>query len=131
MKIEQAIHEILADNTNPNAVALAALLPSARVVTGDGQSDLTLPYATVNLASENAEYRSNASTIRQPSIRIQVWHDDHAAGVAIREAIRVLFDNQEFSTSVGNLLLTRVENTFAIQEPDGVWQFVIDLETKG
>ena len=130
MKIEQAIQEILADATDPDAVALSQLLPTARIVTGNAQSDLALPFATLNLQSNNTEHRSNTASYRQPSIRIQVWHDDHAAGVAIREAIITLFENKSFTLSAGTLLLTRHENDFAVQEPDGTWQFVIDIETK-
>ena len=129
--IEKAIHEIIGDVNEADAVNLSLDLLGNRIVTGDVQSsDMQLPYATVNLESNQSEFRSNTSSVRRPGIRFKVWHDDHKSGAKIRDGIKKLFENKSFTTSDANLILIRHENDFAFQEPDGVWQFVIDFETK-
>jgi hypothetical protein len=128
MSIEQAIHEIIADVSNPDAVALLALLPASRIATGENH-DQTFPYASVSLESNAPEYRANKGGTRRPVIRFQVWHDDHAEGVAIRTAIETLFENKSFETTTKDLISTRHENSLAIQEDDGSWQFLIDVQT--
>lgn len=127
MSVEAAIHEIISDNTNPDAVSLLALLPANRIVTGRIQSGDPLPWCTINLESDQTEYRSSTGTVRQPLVRFQIWHHDHAAAVSIREAVRTLFENKEFALAHGKILSTRIENDYSIQEDDGVWQFVVDL----
>lgn len=126
MSIEAAIHEIIGDSEIPDAVALLALLPAERIVTGTVH-DQNLPYATINLESNAAEYRSSAGGLRRFLVRFQVWHENHASGVAIRDAIEQLFENKSFSTDAGAVIQTRHENSLALQEDDGVWQFVVDV----
>ena len=127
--IEKAIHEVLNDGTNANALALLALLPVARIVTGTNHGR-DLPYCSVNLESNGTEYRANAdAAMRRNLVRFSVWHETHASGVAIREAIETLFENKAFETTEANLI-TRHENSLAIEEKDGVWQFLIDIEVK-
>ena len=127
MSIEAAIHEIINDNTNPDAVSLLELLPADRIITSRIQSADPLPWCTINLESDQTEYRSSTGSVRQPMVRFQVWHDDHEKGIAIREAVRTLFENKDFALAHGNLLSTRIENDYSIQEDDGVWQFIVDL----
>lgn len=127
--IEKAIHEIINDASLPDAVALLALLPAERIVTGINH-DRDLPYASINLESNAVEYRSNAGSMRAPRVRIQVWHDNHLVGSQIREAFEKLFDNLNFDASTEDVVQIRHDNSFTIQEPDGTWQFTIDIEIK-
>lgn len=125
--IEKAVHEIINDAGNSDAVALLALLPADRITTG-ANHERDLPYASVSLESNLAAYRSNAGGMRQPNVRIQLWHENHAQGKAIVQAITDLFENQSFDTSELRITKSRIENDFAMQEPDGVWQFSVDIE---
>ena len=127
--IEKAIHEVINDGSNANALALLALLPAARIVTGTNHGR-DLPYCSINLESNGAEYRANVSgTMRRNLVRFSLWHETHASGSAIRNAIETLFENKAFETTETDLI-TRHENSFAIEEEDGVWQFIIDIEVK-
>ena len=128
MSIEASIHEIISDNTNPDAAALVTLLPADRIVTGRMQSGVALPWCTVNLESSQSNYRSSNGSARSCAIRFQVWHDQHQKGIAIRDAIQTLFENKDFKLTAENLLSTRVDNDFAVQEPDGTWQFIVDID---
>ena len=128
--IEKAIHEIINNAGIPHEVALLALLPAAKIATGTNH-DKELPYCSINRESNASEYRSNAGGQRRYLVRFQVWHHEHAAGLAISEAIQTLFENEDFSTLESNLIQTRHENDFAIQEDDGTWQFVIDIQVIG
>ena len=128
MSIEAIIHEIISDAANPAAVALVALLPADRITTGMSH-DRDLPYATVNLESDLAEYRANTGSARQPRIRFQYWTESHTDGVGVREAVANLFENKTFEKA-SYRLETRIENSLAINEDGVVWQFMIDLETK-
>jgi hypothetical protein len=123
--IEAAIHEILA-STSPAATAVTSLLPASRFVTGM-QREQDLPYVTINLEANQSEYRSSDGSMRKPSIRFQLWIENHAAGCAIRDAIERLFENKSFNTTNHKLVQTRHENSLAIEEPDGTWQFLIDV----
>lgn len=127
--IERAIHEILANTGNPDVSALLALLPADRIVTGINHNR-DLPYASISVESDLPEYRANSRAMRAPRIRFQVWHDNHAAGAAIRDAIEKLFENKTFETTTESIKLTRHDNSLSIQEPDGTWQFTIDIEIK-
>ena len=128
--IEKALQEIITNAGIPNAVALVALLPASKIATGTNH-DKELPYCSINRESNNSEYRSNAGGQRRYLVRFQVWHDNHAAGLAISEAIQTLFESKDFTTLESNLIHTRHENDFAIQEEDGTWQFVIDIQVIG
>lgn len=125
--IEKAIHEILADNSNPDAVALLQLIPINRIVTGTSH-DHPFPYANVNIESNQANYRSNGGSAREPRVRIQIWHETHSVGVQIRKAFETLFEKKTFAAD-GMTIDTWHENTIAIEEDDGVWQFLIDIKT--
>ena len=128
MSIETAVHEILNDASIADAVALLALLPANRIVAGEGHN-FDLPYANVSIESDLPEYRSNKGQIRAPRVRFQVWHDSHADGIAIRNAVETLFENKTFQTTLVRLE-TRHENSITMQEEDGTWQFMVDIETK-
>ena len=129
MSIEQAVHEIITDASIPDAVALLALLPADRIVTGTNH-DRDLPYASVSLESNVANHRSSDGQSRRLVVRFQVWHDNHAQGSAIQSAIEKLFENKDFQTTTEDLICTRHENSLAIQEEDGTWQFLVDLDIR-
>ena len=124
--IEKAVHEVINDTANPDAVALLALLSADRIVTGT-HHDRDLPYACINLEGNGSEYRANTGKLRTYAIRFSLWHENHTAGCAIRDAIEQLFENKSFETSAAKLKCSRHENTLAIEENDGVWQFTIDM----
>lgn len=127
--IEGAVHEILADAGNPDAVALSALLPLSRISTGS-QRGKDLPYATIGLEGNIPEYRSSDGTARLCSLRIQLWHENHASGCEIREAIENLFENKSFDTTTAKIISSRHQNSLAFEEEDGVWQFNLSFELK-
>ncbi len=106
--IEKAIHEIINDGTNADALALLALLSADRITTG-ANHNRDLPYASIGLESNVAAYHSNAGSMRSPSIRIQLWHENHAQGKAIQAAIAGLFENKSFNTSELRITNSRVE----------------------
>lgn len=126
MSIERAIFEVLEDDSISDAVALLALLPFERITTGENH-DRDLPYCNVNFESNQSEYRSNKGGERKPVIRFQLWHENHAEGVAIRDAIETLFERKTFETTQTRLETWHV-NSLSLQEDDGAWQFLIDIE---
>lgn len=128
MSVEQAIFEILEDDSIADSLDLLALLPIERIAFGENH-DRDFPYCSVSVESDLAEYRSNKGQMRRPVLRFQLWHENHAAGVAIRSAIERLFENNTFNTSESRIE-TRHENSVTIQEEDGTWQFLIDVETQ-
>lgn len=124
--IEQAIHEIIA-SSDPHAVTLRSLLVAERIVTGINH-DRDLPYASISVEGDLAEYRSNAGSMRNLRVRFSLWHDNHLAGAGIRDAIKTMFENKSFDTTTENIACSRHDNSFAIQEEDGTWQFIIDFQ---
>lgn len=128
MSLEQAIHEVINDAEIADAVALLALLPADRITTGQNHEQ-DLPYASINIENDRAEYRSSSGAMREATMRFQLWHDNHATGIAIREAAERLFENRVFTTTQLHIE-TRHENTISVQEEDGTWQFLIDVEVK-
>lgn len=124
--IEKAIHEIVA-SSDPAAASLRGLVAASKIVTGDA-FDFDLPYVTVNIDRDLPEYRSNGGSLRNYTARFQAWHEDHATGASIRDAIIALFEDRDFEATGYRIASARYENGFALQEGDGTWQFVIDIE---
>lgn len=127
--IERAVHEILSDSGNADAVALSALLHHQRIVTGINH-DRDLPYGSVSVEGDLAEHRSNVGEMREYRVRFQIWAENHQSGAAIRGALQKLFENKTFETTTESIRLSRHENSFSIQEPDGTWQFTTDIQIK-
>lgn len=129
--LEAAIHTWWADATLPKAVALNSLLGVASLVTGDMQNDdgtfADVPYCTLNRESNSQAWQTNCGRFDSGLLRFQVWHSDHAAGMAIRQAIVNCFDNQEYEIDDVTIESMQFQNDLAIQEEDGVWQFLIDF----
>lgn len=127
MKIEEAIHEILSDVSNPDAVALSSLLATDRIVTGTRHSG-DLPYAGINLESDLSEYRSSHGAMRKHLVRIQLWHENHSQGCQIRDEIAKLFENKSFTTTNLKIVCSHHTNSFSLEEDDGTWQFNLTFE---
>lgn len=139
MTLEQLLHQWLADATAPGVTALAALLPSSKIVTGQWQKGLAhgegaaasadFPYASIGVEGDRTEWRTNCGGVRRTNVRIRVWSDVHATVAAIREALIGVFDDKGYSPSgaTREVRLSRLENAFALQEEDGVWTLVFDF----
>lgn len=125
--IERAIHAIY---DAKSAVTYPKLTALNAFVTGTVLNDPPLPYANINLESEQNLYRSNTSRTDRPLVRIKLWDADHNRGNLTKKEFVTLFENTTFENSELLVQSIRKENSFAIQEPDGVWQFVIDFEIK-
>lgn len=124
--IERALHEILSDE-EIDGTPLDVL--QGKIITGQVQAgDLPLPYATINVENNNSLYYSNGGSPRRATVRVQLWHDSHAQGCELRAKLIGIVDNKNFTTSEAAILCCRHENDFAVQEEDGVWQFIIDFD---
>lgn len=133
--LEGAIHAWWASSS-----ALVALLPVVRVFTGrnqdddpDDEEDTQVdgedfdPYCTINREGNSDDHRTNCGRYDSALMRFQLWHTNHAAGSAIAQAIIDCFDNQEYTKDGVHIERMRRSNDLAIQEDDGVWQFLIDF----
>lgn len=127
--IEKALQEILGDTLDPRISDLNDLLPVASIVTGNQVNEESpLPYAQTNVETSRPLLRTNTSRIDKPLVRVQIWHDVHATGAAMRDAFIRAIDNRDFEPDGLDVLSIRYSNALAIQEDDGVWQFLIDFE---
>lgn len=121
--IEQTIHERFAASAG-----LVALLPTERFTTGNRLDDpeTELPAAVLDLQSTSKRY-VNTHHLKESDIRLKVWVRDHADGVAIREELENVFDNTDWVGTKLRVIKSRIEDDSAIQEDDGVWQFLFTL----
>lgn len=130
--IEAAIHSRWA-----TTATLLALIPSDRFVTGSNQNDSpdrvndTLPAASLTIQGSQ-RIRTNKGYGKQTTARVQCWVRSHAEGVALRGPMDAAFENTTWTAAAGPLtvsvLKSRVENDYCIEEDDGAWQFVFELE---
>lgn len=124
MSIYAAIHARWAATAS-----LIAVVPAARVTTGNRQDDDdSLPVATISLEGERKSFTNSGPKSVVASIRVQAWIREHVNGVALRSAMETAFDNTGWTSSGVTVVLSRVDNSYDLREPDGVWQFVFDLE---
>lgn len=119
---------------------LVALMPVESLTTGwnpeERATNEQLPAGFLNIPSSSGNYSSDGRSTTY-EVRIQFWSLEHAAGKAIQDLIvgyrgetewvPGVFDNQSWAAVGVNVTLCRVANAFALQEDDGVWQFVNDL----
>ena len=133
--IEKAIRDRWAASA-----ALTALMSVNSLTTGwnpeEKATDEQLPAGMLNVQRTRPNYTSDGRS-EDVGVRLQIWSREHAEGKAIRDQIcgyrgessfvPGVFDNQSWAAVGSNVTLCRVENDFAIQEDDGVWQFVFDL----
>lgn len=124
MNLLQVIHERwAADGT------LNGLLDSANVYTGNAP-DAALPFCVVERGSQEPEWQSNCQTAAdRVGIRFQLFHENRDDGYAIAEGIKAFFNRSNFSLSGSDVVQTMERaGDFEIQDPDGVWRFVIDFQ---
>lgn len=133
--IEKAIRDRWA-----GSAPLVALMPVEKLTTGwspeEKATDEQLPAGMLNVQNNRGSYTSSGRA-DEVGVRLQIWSREHAEGKAIRDQIcgyrgessfvPGVFDNQSWAAVGSNVTLCRVENDFALQEEDGVWQFVFDL----
>lgn len=131
MSVEGAIHVWWATATDAATVALRALLPANKVVTGQQQDEnASLPYATINRESSPVTTRTNCNAIDSTLIRLQIWHENFDEGQAIKDAAIECFDPSDFNEFIADgvrIFDIRKANDLNFQEDDGVWQFLIDF----
>ena len=122
--IEKAIHTQWADVSS-----LTAVIPAASFTTGSrlDDKDSPLPAAVMELQSTNRD-RKNSGATRTHSVRIKAWVRNHSTGVSLRSAMLEAFENTAWTITGFSVIECRIENEFALQEDDGVWQFVFDIE---
>lgn len=120
MNLEQAIREHWAATS-----ALNSLLPATRLVTGRVRS-LALPYATLLRTGTRNVCHTNAGRIDAIALRIELWHDDYAAGRAVVAAIDAAFSTASLVLSGGAQVLSlRLTDQADQAHEDGQWQFVL------
>lgn len=109
---------------------LQSVLPVASIITGDGQDedDDELPTASLSVESSTPAARSSDVCVRQTALQLKVWTEDHAWGESLGLLIEQHLDNVEDRSNPLTILSLRLANRFALQEEDGVWQFVHDFE---
>jgi len=125
--IEQAIHHRW-EESEP----LTLLMPAARFTTGSRLDENTELPAGVLMVENTERRRSNSGHVKYRGLRIKVWSRDHYTGVQIAKQIEATFDNHAWDLNVVggtfHVILSRISNDYYIQEDDGVFQFVFDLE---
>ncbi|MDA7977504.1 MAG: DUF3168 domain-containing protein [Pirellulales bacterium] len=125
MSSEAAIH---AHWTNDPA--LTALLPAERFVTGLGQSELAMPYATLTRESTRPKLRTSDRTIDESEFRFDIWSINLDEAKQVAAAVSARFDRRSFATdgstddcTVIRMRLTRYEEQ---QEPDNsIWRVTL------
>jgi hypothetical protein len=126
MNLEQVLHQRWSDATTLNA-----LLSADRVTTGRSTVG-SLPRATLNRRSRRTIGRNNTGeTLEEITVEMLLRHDQFDAAAAIVEAFTAQFDRTAFSLADGAkvLNLRRTEET-SRQQPDGTWQFRVELLAK-
>jgi hypothetical protein len=133
--VEKAIRDRWASSAD-----LSALMSVDSLTTGwsheEKATDEQLPAGMLNVQSTRGNYTSDGRS-DEVGVRLQIWSREHAEGKAIRDQIcgyrgeaswvTGVFDNVSWQADGTNVSLCRVDNDFAFQEEDGVWQFVFDL----
>jgi hypothetical protein len=126
MSLEQAIHEYWA-----STAALDALLPAARVTTGRS-SGVAMPYATIEQIESRPTLPTNlGDAVEAVTIRVTLWHDDHAAGHAIAEQVEIALDRATLTLPGGGQVarFRRLRSSVS-QHPDGLWQWTVELRAR-
>ena len=139
MNLLENIHDRWTDDT-----VLNGLLPATRVKTGT-TSDVTLPFAVWTRDSQAPVLISNdGAASDNVGLRCQVFHENYDDGYEIAERVKAVFHNvaiqlQGFGgsssssgeTCKGDIVVSmRRTNDYELQDPDGVWRFVVDFLAK-
>ena len=139
MNLLETIQYIWETNTR-----LASLLPASsdqdvnKVHTGRNFTP-ELPFAILEKTGGSPEMYDNCdSGVDLVNVRVQIFAEDYDEGEEILDAVKAAFDRTHFdlywgsSSSSGEdidkvLNMQRTQDS-ALQEPDGVWRFVIDFD---
>jgi hypothetical protein len=121
MSIEQAFHDRW-----ENDVPISALIPVARVFTGNAAGDPALAYVTARRTGGRTEGRTSTGTsLRRAVLEATVWTDDLDEGkLIVTEMIR-LYDGADFSLAVGAVLDMRLTDHQENMNDDGIWQLTL------
>jgi len=124
MTVLEAIHaRWAADET------LVALLPADRVSTGMSAAP-DLPRAVLGKMSDQSLSACNdGSQVSVIGVRIEAFHHDYSAAVAVIERLKAVLDRADFALDTGDkVVAVRRAGDSELQQDDGVWQMVLDLE---
>lgn len=121
MTLEQAIRAHWAATS-----ALNDLLPVTRLVTGRTRT-LASPYATLLRSGTRNVGHTSAGRIDAITLRLELWHDDYAAGRTVMTAIDTAFRTATLTLSDGQQCLSlRVSGQSDHAPEEGPWQFVLE-----
>ncbi|MBA7474156.1 hypothetical protein ES707_09504 [subsurface metagenome] len=123
MNLMEVIHQRWAA-----AAALDDLLPVERVFTGLNV-DRDVPYAAIRKRADRPLSRHNdGSAAANVALRIEIFHDDHDAALAILHQVKTAFDTTAFDLSGNDKVLDmRRVDDWERQGDDRVWQLTIDF----
>lgn len=123
--LEKAIHERWAIKS------VSALLPASSVFTGQVKPRLDPPFCSIVRTGTTQHMRSADGIAEDVTIRFSIRHGNFDAGRAIAEKLKgqgnAGFDDDEFDTSAGRVLLSRWQADSYSQTADGLWTFVVDV----
>lgn len=116
---------------------LSQRVPADRFLTGSHRDDSpdrinnTLPAASLTVQGSQ-RVRTNKGYGKRTTARIQIWVQNYADGVDLRGPMDAAFENSNWTAALGeqtvHVLSSRIENDYSLEEDDGAWQFVFDLE---
>lgn len=113
-------------------VALTALVPAARIITGRAPRTIAeaspfAPYLTIERPAGATRKRTRDAVYRDEMIRVTVWAENYAQGEPIERAMIAALDNRDFELEDGTALDIRQDDGYALQddEPEeNYWQIV-------
>jgi hypothetical protein len=124
MNLAKYLHERWAAATE-----LIAVLPAEKVFTGLS-GDPAQPYAVLSKQSAKPFTRHNdGSGIDKVAMRIQVFHAEYDAGLAVSHEIKSAFERAAFDLDDGCKVLDMARiNESETQLDAEAWQFTLDFE---
>ena len=123
MNLLEVIHERWAATA-----ALDDLLSAERVFTGvNVQRDV--PYAAIRKRADRPLSRHNdGSAASKAALRLEIFHHDHDAALAILHQVAAAFDSAAFDLADGDKVLDmRRVDDWQTQGDDRVWQLTVDF----
>ena len=124
MNLAKYLHQRWAE-----AAELNALLPEAKVFTGMS-SDPARPYAVISKESAKPFSRHNdGSALDKVVMRIQVFHGQYDAGLAVMHEVKSAFECAVFDLDGGcKVLDMRRIGEYEKQLDAEEWQFTVDFQ---
>ena len=124
--IEKVVHSILSGSRS-----IQDLVPLERIVTGKLKGNPAFPFVSVNREGGSPDIFTNTGHIDRRIVRFQIWDENHDRGSCVLQEFEDLFTDYcgKLALQDGEkvVLLARAENSFGIEEPDAVWQFLLDV----